>query len=121
MRKARVLVVDDEPGIQETLTGILEDEGFEAAAVASGEACLAELRRGLYDLVLLDIWLPGIDGLETLARIQEMPLAERPAVVMISGHGNIETAVRATKMGAFDFLEKPVTLEKVTVVTKNAI
>ncbi len=121
MRKARVLVVDDEPGIQETLTGILEDEGFEAQAVASGEACLAELHRSLYDLVLLDIWLPGIDGLETLARIQEMPPAERPAVVMISGHGNIETAVRDTKMGAFDFLEKPVTLEKVTVVAKNAI
>ena len=121
MRKARVLVVDDEPGIQETLTGILEDEGFEATAVASGEACLAEIKRSLYDLVLLDIWLPGIDGLETLARIQEMPLSERPAVVMISGHGNIETAVRATKMGAFDFLEKPVTLEKVTVVAKNAI
>jgi len=121
MRKPRVLVVDDEPGIQETLTGVLEDEGFEAEAVSSGEACLTELFRSLYDLVLLDVWLPGIDGLETLARIQEIPLPERPAVVMISGHGSIETAVRATKMGAFDFLEKPLTLEKVTVVLKNAL
>ena len=64
--------------------------------------------------MLLDIWLPGMDGLEALARIQEMPFAERPVVVMISGHGNIETAVKATKLGAFDFLEKPLTIEKVT-------
>ena len=77
-------------------------------------------RKG-YELVLLDIWLPGMDGLETLARIQEIPFAERPVVVMISGHGNIETAVKATKLGAFDFLEKPLTIEKVTVVVKNAL
>ena len=69
--------------------------------------------------MLLDIWLPGIDGMEVLARIQEMPFAERPVVVMISGHGNIETAVKATKLGAFDFLEKPLSIEKVTVVVEE--
>src|SRR6185503_9757513 len=71
--------------------------------------------------VLLDVWMPGMDGLETLGCIQEIPLEARPEVVVISGHGTIETAVRATKLGAFDFLEKPLTIEKVTVVVKNAV
>ena len=74
---------------------------------------------GGFELVLLDIWLPGMDGMETLARIQEIPFADRPVVVMISGHGNIETAVKATKLGAFDFLEKPLSIEKVTVVAEE--
>jgi two-component system nitrogen regulation response regulator NtrX len=121
VRSSRILVVDDEPAIRQSLCGVLEDEGFQARSVASGEECLEELGRLRYDLVFLDIWLPGIDGLETLARIEELPPATRPAVVMISGHGNIETAVRATKLGAFDFLEKPLTIEKVLVVGKNAI
>jgi two-component system nitrogen regulation response regulator NtrX len=121
MKTSRILVVDDEPAIRQSLCGVLEDEGFQPAAVASGEECLERLARQPCDLVFLDIWLPGLDGLETLARIQEMAAGERPAVVMISGHGNIETAVRATKLGAFDFLEKPLTIEKVLVVAKNAI
>ncbi len=121
MRRRRVLIVDDEPLIRQSLGGVLEDEGYQAFAVDSGEACLEELGRRSYDLVLLDVWLPGLDGLETLARIQEMPPEDRPAVVMISGHGSIETAVRATKLGAFDFLEKPLTIEKVSVVAKNAL
>jgi two-component system, NtrC family, nitrogen regulation response regulator NtrX len=121
MKKPRVLVVDDEPGIRQSLCGVLEDEGFLAAAVGSGEACLATLEKESYDLVLLDIWLPGIDGLETLGRIEEIPSMDRPAVVVISGHGNIESAVRATKLGAFDFLEKPLTIQKVIVVVKNAL
>ena len=120
MKRVRILVVDDEPGIRQSLCGVLEDEGHEASAVASGEACLDELARQSYDLVLLDVWLPGIDGLETLARIQEIPFADRPLVVMISGHGTIETAVRSTKLGAFDFLEKPLTIPKVSIVVKNA-
>jgi len=120
VKSARILVVDDEPGICRSLCQILEDEGYSAASVESGEACLEELSKG-YDLVLLDIWLPAMDGLEVLARIQEIPPGDRPAVVMISGHGTIETAVRATKLGAFDFLEKPLSLEKVTVVVKNAL
>ena len=120
MRQPRVLIVDDEPGIRTSLSGVLQDEGFETSAVEDGEACLAELAHRTYDVVLLDIWLPGIDGMETLSRIHEMSPVERPTVVMISGHGTIETAVRATKLGAFDFLEKPLTIDKVTVLVKNA-
>jgi two-component system nitrogen regulation response regulator NtrX len=121
MKARRVLVVDDEPGIRRSLSGILEDEGYMADSVESGEACLAALAGAGYGLVLLDIWLPGMDGMEVLARIQEIPFAERPVVVMISGHGSIEAAVKATKLGAFDFLEKPLSLQKVTVVVKNGL
>jgi len=121
MKPARILIVDDEPDIRRSLGGVLEDEGYTAHAVESGEACLDELGRQPYELVMLDIWLPGMDGLEALARIQEVPMPERPVVVMISGHGNIETAVKATKLGAFDFLEKPLSIEKVSVVAKNAL
>jgi two-component system nitrogen regulation response regulator NtrX len=121
VRNARVLIVDDEPGIRESLRGVLEDEEFLCHAVENGEQCLEELARQNYDVVLLDVWLPGMDGMEALARIQEIPFADRPEVVIISGHGTIETAVKATKLGAFDFLEKPLTIEKVTVVIKNAI
>jgi two-component system nitrogen regulation response regulator NtrX len=121
MRRARVLIVDDEPGIRESLCGVLEDEGYVAEAVATAEEALARMRQRLYDVVLLDIWLDGMDGLEALARIQELPEADRPVVVMISGHGTIETAVKATKMGAFDFLEKPLGRDKVCVVVNNAV
>ncbi len=121
MRRARVLVVDDEPGIRQALCGVLEDEGYLSEAVATAEEALDEIRRRLYEVVLLDIWLPGMDGIEALARIQDLPEADRPVVVMISGHGTIETAVKATKMGAFDFLEKPLSLQRVCVVVKNAI
>jgi len=121
MKARRILVVDDEPGIRQSLSGVLEDEGYVAEAVESGEACLAALPGSEFELVLLDIWLPGIDGMEVLARIQEMPFGERPVVVVISGHGSIEAAVKATKLGAFDFLEKPLSIEKVSVVVKNAL
>ncbi len=121
MKHPRILIVDDEPLIRQSLSGVLEDEGYLANSVASGESCLEELRRNTYDLLLLDVWLPGMDGLETLSRIQEIPFAERPVVVIISGHATIETAVRATKLGAFDFLEKPLTIDKVTVVVKNGL
>ena len=120
MKRQRVLVVDDEPGIRESLSGVLEDEGYEVEAVGDGEACLARLSERPFDAILLDVWLPGIDGMETLTRIQEIPQADRPMVVMISGHGTIETAVRATKLGAYDFVEKPLTIEKVAVLVKNA-
>src|SRR5580692_6822829 len=121
MKPVRILIVDDEPDIRRSLCGVLEDEGYAAHAVDSGEACLDELGRETRELVLLDIWLPGMDGMEALTRIQEMPLPERPVVVMISGHGNIETAVKATKLGAFDFLEKPLSIQKISVVAKNAV
>jgi len=121
MKTRRILVVDDEPAIRQSLSGVLEDEGYQAAAAASGEECLAVLPGGDFELVLLDIWLPGMDGMEVLARIQELPLAERPVVVVISGHGSIEAAVKATKLGAFDFLEKPLSIDKILLVVKNAL
>ncbi|MBI4903463.1 MAG: sigma-54-dependent Fis family transcriptional regulator [Acidobacteria bacterium] len=121
MRKYRVLVVDDEPGIRQSLKGVLEDEGYEVHSVETGEACLEEVARHPYDVVLMDIWLPGMDGLDALVAIREIPLESRPTVVMISGHGTIETAVKATKQGAFDFLEKPLTIQKITITVKNAI
>ena len=121
MKPRRILVVDDEPGIRQSLSGVLEDEGYAVETAESGEAALAALPGGEFELALLDIWLPGVDGMEVLARIQEVPVAERPVVVMISGHGSIEAAVKATKLGAFDFLEKPLSIQKVSVVVKNAL
>jgi len=121
MKPRRILVVDDEPDIRVSLCGVLEDEGYAVDAVESGESCLAALPGAEYELVLLDIWLPGVDGIEVLARIQEMPFGERPVVVVISGHGSVEAAVKTTKLGAFDFVEKPLSIEKVSVVVKNAL
>jgi two-component system nitrogen regulation response regulator NtrX len=114
-----VLVVDDERDIRETLRGILEDEGYKVLLAENGEAGLEQLKNRSCDVVLLDIWLPGMDGLDTLERIRQSEGA--PEVVMISGHGNVETAVRATKLGAFDFLEKPLSLDKTLIVIKNAL
>ncbi len=121
MKPRRILVVDDETGIRQSLSGVLEDEGYAVESVATGEECLERLPEGAFELVLLDIWLSGMDGLDVLSRIQERPFLERPAVVVISGHGNIETAVKATKLGALDFLEKPLSIEKVALAVKNAL
>jgi two-component system nitrogen regulation response regulator NtrX len=114
-----ILIVDDEPGVRSALGGVLRDEGYEVDAVDSGEACLERLGRQTYDVVVLDIWLPGMDGLATLARMRERQIDVQ--VVIISGHGNIESAVRAIKMGAFDFVEKPLSLEKTVLVVRNAL
>src|SRR5437016_4025610 len=114
-----VLIVDDEAAIRTALRGVLEDEGYAVAEAESGEACLDALARQSFEVLLLDIWLPGMDGLETLDRLRALEGA--PEVIIISGHGTIETAVRATKLGAFDFLEKPLSLEKTLIVVKNAI
>jgi two-component system nitrogen regulation response regulator NtrX len=116
---AAVLIVDDEAGVRSALAGVLRDEGYAVDAVESGEACLDRVSRAPYDVIVLDIWLPGIDGLATLARLRERRV-DAP-VVMISGHGNIESAVRAIKMGAFDFVEKPLSLEKTVLVVGNAV
>jgi two-component system nitrogen regulation response regulator NtrX len=114
-----ILIVDDEEGIRTSLSSILAEEGYAVEAVATGEDCLARLARGPVDVVLLDVWLPSLDGLQTLERMrQHGPL---PMVVMISGHGNIETAVRATKLGAFDFVEKPLSIESTTRTVKKAL
>ena len=114
-----ILIVDDEPGVRSALGGVLRDEGYNVDAVDSGEACLERLGRRVFDVVVLDIWLPGMDGLATLARMRERQVDAQ--VVIISGHGNVESAVRAIKMGAFDFVEKPLSLEKTVLVVRNAL
>ncbi len=116
---ATILIVDDESGIRESLGALLRDEGYEIEAVASGEECLERIGRRNFDLILLDVWLKQMDGLETLEKIQTRD--DAPMVVMISGHGNIETAVRATKLGAFNFIEKPLSLEKVVLAVRNSL
>jgi two-component system nitrogen regulation response regulator NtrX len=116
---ATILIVDDESGIRESLGALLRDEGYEVEAVASGEECLERSGRRNFDLILLDVWLKKMDGLETLEQIQTRD--DAPMVVMISGHGNIETAVRATKLGAFNFIEKPLSLETVILVVRNSL
>jgi two-component system nitrogen regulation response regulator NtrX len=118
--KATILLVDDEEGILETLSGILEDEGYEVSTVSSGEKALDLVKELSPDVVILDVWMPGgIDGLETLRAIKET--TQKPAVIMISGHSNIDIAVQATKLGAYDFLEKPLSLEKVLILVKRAL
>ena len=114
-----ILIVDDEPEIRKSLIGVLEDEKYQVGAAESGKECLDILKRRPFDLLLLDIWMPGMDGLETLEKVKEMD--DAPEVIIISGHGTIETAVRATKLGAFDFIEKPLSLEKLLIVIKNAV
>ena len=119
MERYSVLVVDDEAGIRRSLADVLQDEGYKVDTVESGEECLTRLGQDRYDFVLLDIWLPGLDGIQTLEKIQvsETP----PAVIMIWGHGTIETAVRATKLGAFDFLEKPLSIDKTLLTLRHAV
>jgi two-component system nitrogen regulation response regulator NtrX len=114
-----ILVVDDEAGVRASLSGILGDEGYRVDAVESGEAGLQALESREYDLLLLDVWLPQMDGIEVLSRVRALD-ADLP-VVVISGHGSIETAVKAVRMGARDFVEKPLSLEKTLLVVKNAL
>jgi two-component system nitrogen regulation response regulator NtrX len=119
MARSAILIVDDEKGVQTSVQGILEDAGFDAQSVSSGEEALELLLQSEFPVILLDIWLPGIDGMQALAKIRQ--IAPETIVIMISGHGSIETAVRATKLGAFDFIEKPLSLEKTLLVVKNAL
>jgi two-component system nitrogen regulation response regulator NtrX len=119
MARPTLLIVDDEAGIRQSLGDVLRDEGYRVEAVESAEACLDFLAKKSCDAILLDIWLPGMDGLQALEKIRarENP----PVVIMISGHGNIETAVRATKLGAFDFIEKPLSIDKTLLTVKHAL
>ena len=114
-----ILIVDDEPGIIQSLQGILTDEGFEVMAADGGLKALDIIKETIPDIVLLDIWMPDIDGIETLKRIRTVYPGLQ--VIMISGHGTIETAVKATKLGAYDFIEKPLSLEKVLLSINNAL
>ncbi len=114
-----ILIVDDEPSILQSLSGLLSDEGFEITTAANGYEALKIVDIESPDLVLLDIWMPGIDGIETLKEIKK----NNPhiQVIIISGHGTIETAVKATKLGAFDLIEKPLSIDKVIVAINNAL
>ena len=114
-----ILIIDDEESIIQSLDGILTDEGFEVISAKSGRIGLEKIEEVIPDLVLLDIWMPGMDGIETLVKIKET--YSQLQVVMMSGHGTIETAVKATKLGAYDFIEKPLSLEKVLLSINNAL
>ncbi len=114
-----ILIVDDEETILQSLEGILTDEGFEVIRAESGLVALEKIEEVMPDLVLLDIWMPGMDGIETLVKIKET--YPHLQVVMMSGHGTIETAVKATKLGAYDFIEKPLSLEKILLSINNAL
>ena len=119
MSGEHILIVDDEPAIQSALRGVLEDEGYRVTAVGSGAEAIGVVADEVPDVVFLDIWMPGLDGLETLAQLKRV----RPeaAVVMISGHATIETAVKATRLGAYDFIEKPLSLDKTLVTVTRAL
>ncbi len=114
-----VLIVDDETTIIESLEGILSDDGFEVIHAFNGYEALKKVESESPDIVLLDIWMPGMDGIETLKEIKN--IAPNLPVVMITGHGTIESAVDATKSGAYDFLEKPLSIDKVMVTINNAL
>src|SRR5256714_10086453 len=101
---SKILIIDDEPAIRTALANILHDEGHQTTLCESGEEAIAQFAREEFDLVILDLWLPGIDGMAVLERLRTAGAA--PGIV-ISGHGNVDTAVRATRLGAYDFLEKP--------------
>lgn len=116
---SHVLLVDDEISIRQSLSGILEDEGYQISSVEDGHKALAMLDVESFDIVLLDIWMPGIDGIEVLKRIKQCN--PQLPVIMISGHGNVETAVKATRLGAIDFIEKPLDLQKILISIENAL
>ncbi|MDH5739277.1 MAG: sigma-54 dependent transcriptional regulator [Nitrospira sp.] len=116
---ASILIVDDEEAIRTSLRSILEDEGYDVAVAATGAEALKIYGTDPPDLMILDIWMPEMDGLETLRRVKEFVPATQ--VMMISGHGSIETAVKAIKLGAYDYIEKPLSLENVTLRVKHAL
>ncbi len=119
MAKTTMMIVDDEEGIRTSLSGIFEDEGFDVVSAASGEDAVRLAKGMVPDIVILDVWLSGIDGIQTMTQLLEM----HPAlpVVIISGHANIELAVKATRMGAYDILEKPLSMEKVLLTVQRAL
>src|SRR5215468_11324953 len=119
MASEHILIVDDERAIQKALRGVLEDEGYRVSVAGSAQEAMAQLQDESPDVVFLDIWMPGADGLEALAEFKR--IRPETAVVMISGHGTIETAVKATKLGAYDFIEKPLSLEKILLAATRAL
>ena len=120
MSGAHVLVVDDEPEIRNLVKEILEDEGYEAALAADGQEARKALRERRPDLILLDIWMPDVDGITLLKEWGEEEGLPCP-VIMMSGHGTVETAVEATRLGAYDFLEKPLSMAKMLLSIERAL
>ena len=118
---SHILVVDDETEIRESLSEILKEEGYTVTSSGTASEAMILLRDAPYDVMLLDIWLPDRDGLEVLAEIRSLESESKPEVIIISGHGTIETAVKATKLGAFDFLEKPLSIDRTLILLKNAL
>jgi two-component system nitrogen regulation response regulator NtrX len=118
---SHILIVDDEAEIRESLAEILKEEGFTVTTTGSAAETMLLLRDASYDIVLLDIWLPDRDGLEVLQEMQSLASSDKPEIIIISGHGTIETAVRATKLGAFDFLEKPLSMDRTLILINNAL
>ncbi len=116
-----ILIVDDEAEIRESLGEILKEDGYAVTSTATASEALVLLQDASYDVMLLDIWLPDRDGLDVLMEIRSLPMESTPEVIIISGHGTIETAVRATKLGAFDFLEKPLSIDRTLILLKNAV
>jgi len=119
MKETKILVIDDEAGIRSSLKGIFEDEGYFVETTSTGEKGLDKIKKEVFDLILLDIWLPEMNGIDVLKEIKTID--ENIQVVMITGHGSVESAVKSTKLGAYDFLEKPLSLEKVVLTAKNAL
>ncbi len=116
---SKVLIVDDERSIRHTLRDILEFEKYEVDEAADGMECLVKVKQNPYDVIILDIKMPKMDGMDALDKIQE--LARETPVVMISGHASIDTAVEAVKKGAFDFISKPPDLNRLLITLRNAM
>ena len=119
MAKAVVMIVDDEEGIRATLSGIFEDEGYVTVSAGSGEEAIRLAKESPPDIVVLDVWLSGMDGIQTMKELRDSS-PDLP-VIIISGHANIELAVKATKIGAYDILEKPLSMEKVLLTVHRAL
>ena len=119
MSNERILIVDDEKNIASSLEGILSDEGYQISVAGDGLDALEKIQSDPPDLVLLDIWLPGMDGIEVLKTLKSHhPEIE---VLIMSGHGTIDTAVKATKLGAYDFIEKPFSMDHLTQSVENVL
>jgi two-component system nitrogen regulation response regulator NtrX len=118
---SHILIVDDEAEIRESLAEILTEEGYTVTTTGSAAETMLLLRDASYEIVLLDIWLPDRDGLDVLQEMQSLEMSDRPEIIIISGHGTIETAVRATKLGAYDFLEKPLSMDRTLILIHNAM
>ena len=116
---AKILIVDDETPIRRTLRDILEFEGYEVDEAVDGLDCVAKVQKEKYDVVIMDIKMPKMDGIEALERLQI--LSPETPVIMVSGHGTIDTAVEAVKKGAFDFISKPPDLNRMLITVRNAL